>query len=264
VFQAIQAGVQRHQVAHPEFMGVHFMAADQVEECWQLLRQSMRSVSWECLAHLPSYSSWLAGQDWTAAYRRHRRNLQLIGLPDQRRRWVLKNPSHLFALPALLEVYPDALIIQTHRAPRTAIASVCSLAAQASDGWSDVFAGEVLGRDQLELWARGLGLFTAARASCDPARFCDVDYEAFVADPMGTMERVYAWLGRALTGAAADAIRTLASGPPGGAADPGGAGGAGGAGGGRPVHRYALADFGLTGEQVDERFAGYQGAGAHA
>jgi hypothetical protein len=56
-------------------------------------------------------------------------------------------------------------------------------------------------------------------------------------------------------------MRALASGPPGGAAGPGGAGGAGG---GRPVHRYALADFGLTGEQVDERFAGYQGADAHA
>jgi len=65
------------------------------------------------------------------------------------------------------------------------------------------------------------------------------------------MERVYAWLGQTLTGAAADAMRALAS-------------GAGGAGGGRPAHRYALADFGLTGEQVDERFAGYQGAGAHA
>jgi hypothetical protein len=259
VFQAIQAGVQRHQVAHPEFMGVHFMAADQVEECWQLLRQSMRSISWECLAHLPAYSSWLAGQDWTAAYRRHRRNLQLIGLPEQRRRWVLKNPSHLFALPALLEVYPDALIIQTHRSPRTAIASVCSLAAQASEGWSETFRGPVLGRDQLELWARGLDLFTAARASCDPARFCDVDYEAFVADPVATMERVYGWLGLTLGGAAADAIRALVSAPPGG----GTGSGAGGAGG-RPVHRYALADFGLTGEQVDERFAGYQGAGAHA
>ena len=44
---------------------------------------------------------------------------------------MLKNPSHLFALGALLRVYPDALVIQTHRAPRTAIASVCSLAAQA-------------------------------------------------------------------------------------------------------------------------------------
>src|SRR5262245_66123169 len=96
-------------------MAVHYIAADQVEECWQLLRQSMRSISFECLAHVPAYSSWLAGQDWTAAYRRHRRNLQLIGLRDAGRRWVLKNPSHLFALDELLAVYPDALVIQTHR-----------------------------------------------------------------------------------------------------------------------------------------------------
>ena len=117
VFQYIQAGFERHHVSYPEFMAVHYMAADQVEECWQLLRQSMRSISYECLAHLPGYSSWLSGQDWTGAYRRHRRNLQLIGLPDAGRRWVLKNPSHLFALDALLRVYPDALVIQTHRAP---------------------------------------------------------------------------------------------------------------------------------------------------
>jgi hypothetical protein len=31
--------------------------------------------------HLPTYSHWLADQDWTKPYRRHRRNLQLIGLP---------------------------------------------------------------------------------------------------------------------------------------------------------------------------------------
>src|SRR6185437_13162110 len=102
VFAHLQAAFEQHHVEHPEFMGVHYMAADQVEECWQLLRQSMRSVSYECLAHLPRYSAWLRGQDWTSAYRRHRRNLQLIGLPDAGRRWVLKNPSHLFALDALL------------------------------------------------------------------------------------------------------------------------------------------------------------------
>ena len=135
VFARIQAGYERHHAAHPEFMGVHYMAADQVEECWQLLRQSMRSISFECLLHLPTYSSWLRGQDWAGPYRRHRRNLQLIGLPDHDRRWVLKNPSHLFALDALLKVYPDALIIQTHRSARVAIASACSLAAQASAGW---------------------------------------------------------------------------------------------------------------------------------
>jgi Sulfotransferase family len=244
VFRSIQAAYEQHHVEHPEFMGVHYMAADQVEECWQLLRQSMRSVSYECLAHLPAYSAWLAGQDWTAAYRRHRRNLQLIGLRDGGRRWVLKNPSHLFALDALLAVYPDALVIQTHRAPRTAIASVCSLAAQASAGWSSTFRGEVLGRDQLELWARGLERFTAARARHDPARFFDVDYDRLVADPAGTAEACYGYFGLPLSGAAADAMRA-ASAP-------------GAAGAGRPEHQYRLADFGLTGAEVDARIADHR------
>jgi Sulfotransferase family len=240
VFQRIQAGFERHHIAHPEFMGVHYMAAGEVEECWQLLRQSMRSISYECLAHLPAYSAWLRGQDWTAAYRRHRRNLQLIGLPDAGRRWVLKNPSHLFALDALLAVYPDALVVQTHRPPRTAIASVCSLAAQASAGWSDTFTGEMIGRDQLELWARGLECFTAARAARDQARFHDVAYDEFVADPLGTVEAIYAHFGLPLGGPAADAMRALH---------------ARSAGGGAPAHRYALSDFGLTAGQVDDRFA---------
>jgi Sulfotransferase family len=241
VFQQIQAAYDRHHAEHPEFMGVHFMAADQVEECWQLLRQSMRSVSYECLAHLPAYSSWLRGQDWTGAYRRHRRNLQLIGLPDAGRRWVLKNPSHLFALEALLAVYPDALVIQTHRAPRTAIASVCSLAAQATAGWSATFTGAVIGRDQLELWARGLEQFTAVRARHEPAQFCDVGYDEFAADPLRTVEAIYARFGLTLSGLAADAMRAAAT--------------QGAGSGARPAHRYALADFGLTAEQVDERFA---------
>jgi Sulfotransferase family len=242
VFTAIQAGYEQHHAAHPEFMGVHYMAADQVEECWQLLRQSMRSVSYECLAHLPLYSAWLRPQDWTPAYRRHRRNLQLIGLPDRDRRWVLKNPSHLFALDALLEVYPDALVIQMHREPAVAIASACSLAAQASAGWSAAFRGPVIGRDQLALWADGLRRFAAARARHDPAQFYDVGYDEFVSDPVGTVESAYAYFGLPLSGTAADAMRAMHSASTSGAA--------------RPAHRYTLSDFGLTAAEVDEAFTG--------
>jgi hypothetical protein len=242
VFEQIQAAYAQHHVEHPEFMGVHYMAADQVEECWQMLRQSMRSVSFECLAHVPGYSAWLRRQDWTGAYRRHRGNLQMIGLHDGDKRWVLKNPSHLFALGALLAVYPDALVIQTHRAPRTAIASVCSLAAQASAGWSSVFTGKVVGRDQLELWSSGLDRFTAERARHDPKRFHDVWYDDLVANPVGTVEAIYQHFGLPLSGAAADAMRILT------AASPAGGGSA---------HRYTLEAFGLTGEDVDERFGTY-------
>jgi len=242
-YRVIADGLARHREAHPSFDALHEMGADQVEECWQLLRQVFRSVSYECLAHLPGYSTWLADQPWKLAYQRHKRNLQLIGHLDADRRWVLKNPSHLFALDALMSVYQDALVIVTHRAPRVALASMCSLAAQASAGWSTVFSGEVIGRDQLELWARGLSLFTAARSRRPAAQFADVEYEDLVADPLGVIERVYGQFGLPLSGAAADAMRELVPGRTGP-----------GAGGGRSVHRYTLADFGLAGEEIDERF----------
>ena len=241
IYAAIADAYRRHRTEHPEFMGLHYISAEQVEECWQVLRQSMTSVSFECLAYIPSYSRWLAGRDWRTAYRRHWRNLQLIGLPDAHRRWVLKNPSHLFALDALLEAYPDALVIQTHRDPRTAIASVCSLNAQASHGWSDVFGPEVVGRTQLDLWARGLERFVADRAVHDPARFLDVQYDDLVADPMGTIERIYAWWGSSPSAAARAAMAELDA--------------RSRAGERRPAHRYDLADFGLTAGQVEERFA---------
>ncbi|GAA4724783.1 sulfotransferase family protein [Phytohabitans rumicis] len=240
IFAAIQEGYRRHHVTHPEFMGVHYTSADQVEECWQLLRQSLTSISFECLAYVPSYSDWLRERDWTAAYRRHRRNLQLIGLPDAGRRWVLKNPSHLFALDALLAVYPDALVVQTHRAPRTAIASVCSLNAQAAEGWSTAFTPEVVGRTQLDLWARGLERFTKVRASHDPAQFVDVQYEEFVADPLGTVERIYARLDTPMSAPAREAMTSLHAESKTGTH--------------RPSHSYTLEDFGLTPAEVDARF----------
>jgi Sulfotransferase family len=244
MFQAVQAGYERHHVEHPEFMGMHYIAADTIEECWQLLRQTLRSAAYECLAHLPAYSAWLRGQDWTGPFRRHKRNLQMIGLNEPGRRWVLKNPSHLFSLDAIMTVYPDALVIQTHRAPRTVIGSMCSLAAHATDGQSNVFRGPVIGTDQLELWARGLEEFTAARPRYDQAQFLDVDYADFTADPAGTVESVYAHFGLPYSDAAAAAVRALHA-----AASTGDA---------RPAHRYSLAEFGLTGEQVDERFAGLE------
>jgi hypothetical protein len=150
---------------------------------------------------------------------------------------VLKNPSHLFALDALLAVYPDALIVQTHRAPDVAIASVCSLAAQATAGWSDTFAGQVIGRDQLELWASGLERFGAERARHDPTQFFDVSYDDLVRDPLGTVESVYGYFGLPFSGAAADAMRALSTGGRAGTA-----------------HRYTLGEFGLTEEKVAERF----------
>ncbi|KSU58753.1 MULTISPECIES: sulfotransferase [unclassified Gordonia (in: high G+C Gram-positive bacteria)] len=241
VYQQIQAGFEQHHVENPEFMGLHYMDAGEVEECWQLLRQSVMSISYESLAHIPTYSRWLAQQDWTPAYLRHRKNLQLIGLNDPGKRWVLKNPSHLFALDALMAAYPDALVIQTHRPPSTLIASMCSLAEHATPGWSTTFTGEQVGQDQLELWSRGLREFSTARKRYDPAQFLDIDFTDLRNDPMGTVERVYAALDTPMSEDARAAVTALDEESRSGAR--------------KPQHRYQLADYGLDEATVEAAFA---------
>jgi hypothetical protein len=242
VFQQLDAQFTKAHEENPDYTGLHYMTADEVEECWQLLRQSLHSVSYETLAHLPTYSQWLAKRDWTKPYQRHRRNLALIGLNDAEKRWVLKNPSHLFALDALFATYPDALVIQCHRPAETIMASMCSLAQHTTEGWSNSFGGEVIGADAMETWSRGLELFNAERAKHDSAQFYDLDYFELIKDPIAVVEGVYRKFGIELTDAARAAMEQSheqsKQGPR------------------APKHTYSLADYGLTDEQVKERFAG--------
>ncbi|MBJ7337689.1 sulfotransferase [Mycolicibacterium sp.] len=242
VFQQIDAQFSKAHEENPDYTGLHYMTADEVEECWQLLRQSLHSVSYETLAHLPTYSRWLSGQDWTKSYQRHRKNLQLIGLNDVEKRWVLKNPSHLFALDALFATYPDALVVQCHRPAETIMASMCSLAQHTTEGWSNVFSGDVIGQDSLETWSRGLELFNAERAKHDPAQFYDLDYFELIKDPLAVVEKIYARFGIDFTDAAREAmVASHAASKEGPRA---------------PKHTYSLADYGLTDDQVKERFKG--------
>ena len=242
VFMELQSRFAKAHEDNPDYTGLHYMTADEVEECWQLLRQSVHSVSYETLAHVPTYSRWLAGQDWRPPYLRHRKNLQLIGLNDTEKRWVLKNPSHLFALDALMATYPDALVIQCHRPPETIMASMCSLSQHTTAGWSNSFVGDTIGADSLETWSRGLERFTTVRAQHDPAQFCDVDYFELIADPIKTLENIYDHFGIDMTEQARAAIvRTDEQSKQGPRA---------------PKHSYSLADYGLTADQVKERFRG--------
>jgi hypothetical protein len=240
IFTAMQAAFSEHHVENPEFMGIHYMDATSVEECWRLLRQTGKSISYESLANVPRYSTWLAGQDWTDAYERHRANLQLIGLNDPEKRWVLKNPSHLVALEALMAVYPDALVVCTHRDPVTSIASACSLSAEATAGTSTTFVGETVGRTQLEMLSRSWRTFTRARAAYDDAQFYDVEYDAFVADPIGTTRSIYGAFGLDWTAEVDAAVTALDA--------------ESRSGGKRPRHTYSLDDYGLTEAEVRAAF----------
>jgi LPS sulfotransferase NodH len=240
IFSAMQQAFAAHHVEDPDFMGIHYMDATSEEECWRLLRQTGKSNSYESLANLPRYSQWLQGQDWTDAYARHRENLQLIGLNDPEKRWVLKNPSHMTALDALMTVYPDALVVYTHRDPVVCIASSCSLSAATTVGHSDTYVGGVIGHTQLDLWSRSFHAFWDARPAYDQAQFADVAFADLRADPLGVVRRIYEQFDLAWTPEAEAAITALDQESKTGHA--------------APKHSYDLKNYGLTQKQVLEAF----------
>ena len=242
VFSAMQAGYEAFHEKHPELAGLHYSDATTHEECWRLLQQAGTSCAFETLALVPAYAEWLRSADWLPAYERHRALLRLIGSNDQELRWVLKNPSHLVALDALMTVYPDALVVYTHRDPVTSIASACSLSAEATAGTSTTFVGETVGRTQLEMLSRSWHSFMAARPKYDASQFVDVDYREFVADPVGTARGIYEAFSIDWCPEAEAAVRAIDE--------------ESRSGGKRPSHRYSLADYGLTEEQVRAAFDG--------
>jgi len=217
--------------------------APTLETLNRLIFAHAHAISYETLAHVPSYSKWLSAQDWTPAYARHRRNLALIGANEPAKRWVLKNPSHLFALDALLAVYPDAIVVQTHRPMRTTLASSCSLSMLATRGYSERFVGATIGRDQLDLLGRGADLTLAGRARHDASHFYDVNYGDLVADPVGTVEAIYRHFELPLTVEAEHRMRSHLR--------------------GNPQHKhgrhaYDLKAFGLDGASLDQHFGSYR------
>jgi hypothetical protein len=240
IFAGMQQAFRAHHVASPEYLGIHYMDATSVEECWRLLRQTGKSNSYESLANVPRYTQWLAKQDWIDAYARHKQNLQLIGLNDPEKRWVLKNPSHMTALDALMTVYPDALVVHTHRDPVTCIASSCSLSAETTAGHSTTFVGETIGRTQLDLWSRAYDAFHRARPKYDQAQFVDVAFGDLRADPLGVTRRVYEQFDLPWTPEVEAAIEEIDRESKQGAA--------------KPSHTYRLEDYGLTEDEVRARF----------
>src|SRR5689334_1943044 len=231
IFSAMQSGYESFHEKNPELAGLHYSDATTHEECWRLLQQAGTSCAFETLAHVPAYSEWLQSADWGPAYRRHRQLLRLIGSNEPEKRWVLKNPSHLIALDALLTVYPDALVVVTHRDPVTCVASMCSLAAASTRGTSDVFVGDVIGRTQLDLLAREQAAYESARAR-HAGSFIDVQYDDLVGDPLAVVAEVMREVGEDWSdesgAAAADELERSRSGVR------------------APRHRHDLADFGLT------------------
>ena len=113
----------------PSLSRIHHLVADGPEECYGLFEQSFTSELFTLRLRVPEFASWLLEADMHVAYGEYRRLLQYLSWRSPGERWVLKAPMHLLYLETLLDTFPDACIVQTHRDPIEALPSLCSLQA---------------------------------------------------------------------------------------------------------------------------------------
>src|SRR5690606_18998782 len=121
----------------PEFKRIHPIAPDLPQECIAITAQVFMSIQFHTTHNVPSYEDWFERDSQSLAYDFHHRFLQHLDLKRPGQRWVLKAPGHLFALGALLDRYPDAKIIQTHRDPLRVMASMARHATVLRRAFSD-------------------------------------------------------------------------------------------------------------------------------
>jgi len=234
-YAAAAAASEARLKAQPELKSIHYVGPGEVDECLRITGQTFCSNVFGSVMSVPRYDAWFRAQDFRPVYRLLADNMRLIGADEPDRRWLLKNPSHLLNLEELLEVFPDASVIHTHRDPLTSFPSFWSLVSRHQraldeDNWTPRRNPD----RELALWGEALNRSVELQRR-HPGRILDV-YEADIAArPMELAAEIYDFVGQPLTSEARQAMAGRV------ADNPKGKHGA---------HRYALADFQSTPEEV--------------
>ena len=233
----------------PDFFAIHPIVAHGQEEDSLAFDPSLHTTTAEALMNVPSFTAWLETVDHRPAYLEYRGVIQLLlwQRPGPGRggsvRWLGKTPLHLEYLDVLLETFPDATIVHTHRDPARTLASLCSMLAHGRGFFSDHVDAREIGRQWLAKTRRMTERGIAARDRAGEAPFVDVHYRDLALDPLKQVQRICDAAGAPLASSAEAAMRAFL------AAHPQHEHG---------VHAYSLADFGLDPAEVERAFAPYR------
>jgi hypothetical protein len=189
--------LQKQRGQFEGFEALHLYDEDGSDECHAFLQQSWGAAGLNNLYRVPGYFDWLLdGLDLAETYRVHKRQLQCLQWRSERKPWALKYPNHVIAMNEILEVYPDARFVMTHRDPAQVVASISKMTwnLRGMCAAAPVDMHEV-GRDMLSFIQRHIDRIMAFDAGPHGDRVVHVDYYALVADPVREMRAIHAGLG---------------------------------------------------------------------
>lgn len=226
------------------FEAIHPMNAHAYDEELPLIEQSFISNIPEAMMYLPAYGEWLLNADQTKAYGELIDWLKIMQWQSPERagkHWILKAPHHLTAVQTVLDVFPEAVIVMTHRRIDHVMASYASMVGSLTGGNTDADFRKAQAAHWSQRLRRNLQSLVAAREGAE-SRFVDVHYRELLSAPIDHARRIFGAAGL-IAGAEDDAAWQ-------GWLD-------GNKRDNRPSHTYELADFGLDAVALRQDFGFY-------
>ena len=189
-FVAARAAPSAVELINPGFKAIHHDEPDDAMECTVLHAQHFQSLIFPTTFNVPSYDEWILSSDWRGAVEYHRLVLQVLQ-SECPGRWQLKSPQYGLLLDALLEAYPDARLVATHRDPVKIAASTFSLLRSLTGTFTDVDHTDYI----VSHWPATLSALTDramdTRDRIGDDAFFDVAYADVVRDPVAVVGAIY-------------------------------------------------------------------------
>jgi hypothetical protein len=113
----------------PHLRAMHHMTPEHVHEEIELMELDFATYNLEWYAHVPRWRDFYLACDLRPSYAYLRRCLQALTWLRGPSRWVLKSPQHMEQLVPLVETFPDATVVLTHRDPVHVIQSAITMLA---------------------------------------------------------------------------------------------------------------------------------------
>ncbi len=170
--------------------GLNFMAHG-TAECQNLMAHEFIHMGWSSGSSLFSHGNWVGESSMKNAFQWHKKLLQALQWKLPNDRWVLKAPMHLFGLEHLLEAYPDAKIVFTHRDPFDAMLSGVSMVyhwTQFSTGQANIKA---IADWFPDLWAKGLIRALKTIKNFNPDNVFDIFHQDISESPIKMVNKIY-------------------------------------------------------------------------
>lgn len=241
--QDMHKKIQMIDLMKPGLQAIHPMAAGGFAQCNVLLNNEFKSAYFTIMMWAPTYDEWYYGCEMNSAYAYHKILLQLLQWRLPNERWILKSPGHLPWLDCLIDQYPDAQIIFTHRDPLTVITSSASLVSAIHSMGSDKVDDKRNAAYQSRILSFEMDKAMDLRGRLNPDSFYDLHFSDLTFDPIGSVKRIYEYFGRKVNPGHERRMQVwLRDNPP----------------GKKGFHKYSTESFGINPSEVRKRFDGYQ------